>query len=218
MEEYHRLLTDQVDLVNPEGYRLVPDVSKSLPLGGPLGQKKMLRENEVHKFSDGTLTRVLHKLDHMIKDFRLYRYNPGMENRIWSEDDKRSEEFMESGQFRNQRTVNVAAARENVGSKVVQQSWIQCFNCREFRHFAKECTKPKRVKDFMYHKEKMLLCKQAEQDTDEEVDKQELEAHYNYMAKIQEVPTTDSGIDSELVEQNEQNDVESNDERVALAN
>nr|GEW19201.1 hypothetical protein [Tanacetum cinerariifolium] len=38
-------------------------------------QKKMLRENEVHKFSDGTLTRVLHKLDHMVKDFRLYQYN-----------------------------------------------------------------------------------------------------------------------------------------------
>nr|GEZ73311.1 hypothetical protein [Tanacetum cinerariifolium] len=87
------------------------------------------------------------------------------------------------------------------------------------------------VKDSAYHKEKMLLCKQAEQgvplqaeqydwlaDTDEEVDEQELEAHYSYMAKIQEVPTADSGTDSEPVEQNEQNDVESDDERVALAN
>nr|GEY94840.1 hypothetical protein [Tanacetum cinerariifolium] len=106
----------------------------------------------------------------------------------------------QSGQFKNQRTVNVAAARENVGrSKVVHQSGIQCFNCREFRHFAKECRKLKRVKDSAYHKEKMLLCKQAEQgvplqaeqydwlvDTDEEVDEQELEAHYSYMAKIQE--------------------------------
>nr|GEY56251.1 hypothetical protein [Tanacetum cinerariifolium] len=59
-------------------------------------QKKMMRENEVHKFSDGTLTRVLYKLDHMVKDFRLFKYNPGIENRIWPEDDKRrSEEFME---------------------------------------------------------------------------------------------------------------------------
>nr|GFD51126.1 hypothetical protein [Tanacetum cinerariifolium] len=32
----------------------------------------------------------------------------------------------QSGQFENQRTVNVAAAGENVGSKVVQQSGIQC--------------------------------------------------------------------------------------------
>ncbi|GJY68462.1 hypothetical protein Tco_0471444, partial [Tanacetum coccineum] len=51
--------------------------------------------------------------------------------------------------------------------------------------------KPKRVKDYTYHKEKMLLCKQAEQgvplqaeqanllaDTDEEIDEQEFEAHY----------------------------------------
>nr|GFA80100.1 hypothetical protein [Tanacetum cinerariifolium] len=120
----------------------------------------------------------------------------------------------QSGQFGNQRTVNVAGARKNVGSPVVQQSGIQCFNCMEFRHFAKECRKPKRVKDFVYYKEKMLLCKQAEQgvplqaeqydwlaDTDEEVDEQELEAHYNYMAKIQEVPTADLGTDSEPAKQ-----------------
>ncbi|GKA89247.1 hypothetical protein Tco_0811059 [Tanacetum coccineum] len=60
--------------------------------------------------------------------------------------------------------------------------------------------KPKRVKDYSYHKEKMMMCKQAEQgvplqaeqadwlaDTDEEIDEQELEAHYSFMAKIQEV-------------------------------
>ncbi|GJR04994.1 hypothetical protein Tco_0527978 [Tanacetum coccineum] len=45
---------------------------------------------------------------------------------------------------------------------------------------------------------------QAEQsdwlaDTDEEIDEQELEAHYSYMAKIQEVPNADSGTDSELL-------------------
>nr|GEY34127.1 hypothetical protein [Tanacetum cinerariifolium] len=124
-----------------------------------------------------------------------------------------------------QRTVNVTGTREKVGSPVVQKSGIQCFNCKEYGHFAKEHRKPKRVKDSAYHKEKMLLCVllQAEQcdllvDTDEEVNEQELEAHYSYMAKIQEVPTADSGTDSEPVEQNEQNDVESDDEHVALAN
>nr|GEZ45945.1 hypothetical protein [Tanacetum cinerariifolium] len=120
----------------------------------------------------------------------------------------------QSRQLGNQRTVNVARAREKVGSPVVQQSRIQRFNCKEFGHFAKGCRKPKRVKDSAYHKGKMLLCKQAEQGvplqaeqydwlvgTDEEVDEQELEAHYSYMAKIQEVPTADSGIDSEPAEQ-----------------
>ncbi|GJW33251.1 retrovirus-related pol polyprotein from transposon TNT 1-94 [Tanacetum coccineum] len=126
---------------------------------------------------------------------------------------------------------SVAGARETVGGQVVQQSGIQCFNCKEFGNFAKECRKPKRVKDSTYHKEKMLLCKQAEKgvpllakqfdwlaDTDEEIDEQELEAHYSYMAKIQEVPTADSGTDSEPLEQNDQNVVECDDECVALAN
>nr|GEY10129.1 hypothetical protein [Tanacetum cinerariifolium] len=91
-----------------------------------------------------------------------------------------------SGQFGTQRMVNVAAARKNVGSKVVQQSGIQCFNYKEYGHFAKECRKPKRVKDSAYHKEKILLCKQAKQ----------------------EVPTADSGTDSKPVEQTKQTEFE----------
>ncbi|GJZ46342.1 hypothetical protein Tco_0593938 [Tanacetum coccineum] len=59
-------------------------------------QKKMMRENEVHKFCDGTLTRILEKLDHMVKDYVLFKFNLGMENKIWYEDDKRrSKEFIE---------------------------------------------------------------------------------------------------------------------------
>ncbi|GKF91575.1 hypothetical protein Tco_0275276 [Tanacetum coccineum] len=47
---------------------------------------------------------------------------------------------------------------------------------------------------------------QAEQsdwlaDTDEEIDEQELEAHYSYMVKIQEVPNADSGTDAKPLEQ-----------------
>ncbi|GKB59070.1 retrovirus-related pol polyprotein from transposon TNT 1-94 [Tanacetum coccineum] len=81
--------------------------------------------------------------------------------------------------YDNQRIVNVAGARENV---------------------ARECQKPKRAKDAAYHKEKMLLCKQEEvgiqlsveladwrDDTDDEPEDQKLEAHYLYMAQIQEV-------------------------------
>ncbi|GKC17336.1 retrovirus-related pol polyprotein from transposon TNT 1-94 [Tanacetum coccineum] len=98
----------------------------------------------------------------------------------------------------NSKNKNVdTTPRETVGSQVVHQTGIQCFNCKEFSHFAKECRKPKRVKDSTYHKEKMLLCKQVEkgvplqaeqaewlEDTDEEIDEQELEARYSYMAKI----------------------------------
>nr|GEY47311.1 hypothetical protein [Tanacetum cinerariifolium] len=44
---------------------------------------------------DYTIVSKPRALDHMVKDFKLYQYNPGMEYRIWSKDDKRrSEEFM----------------------------------------------------------------------------------------------------------------------------
>ncbi|GJT62167.1 retrovirus-related pol polyprotein from transposon TNT 1-94 [Tanacetum coccineum] len=58
----------------------------------------------------------------------------------------------QTGQFGNQRTMTIARARETVAN------------------------------------------------TNEEIDEQELEAHYSYMAKIQEVPTADSGTDSEPLE------------------
>nr|GFB31630.1 hypothetical protein [Tanacetum cinerariifolium] len=93
---------------------------------------------------------------------------------------------------------------------------------RNAGHVARECQKPKMVKDAAYHKEKMLLCKQEEagiqlnaeqadwkDDTDDESDDQELEAHYMYMAKIQEVSpdTVDTGpIFDKEPEQKVQND------------
>ncbi|GJS81965.1 hypothetical protein Tco_0748506 [Tanacetum coccineum] len=157
MEEYHLLLTDQINLMNLEGNQVVHDISKPLPLRGPPGDKersnalsmsklkvayypdsgleelvlslciknerdydisaaydytivhkpsaiiyrdsnnqnKMIRETKMHKFSDGTLTRIIEKLDFMVKDFELFKFNPGMEHRIWFEDDKqRSQEFI----------------------------------------------------------------------------------------------------------------------------
>ncbi|GJR71418.1 hypothetical protein Tco_0083783 [Tanacetum coccineum] len=38
MEECHLLLTYQIDLMNPEGNRVVHDINKPLPLGGPVVQ------------------------------------------------------------------------------------------------------------------------------------------------------------------------------------
>nr|GEX67932.1 hypothetical protein [Tanacetum cinerariifolium] len=88
-------------------------------------------------------------------------------------------------------------------------------NMQGFGHLAKECQKPKWVKDYEYHKEKMMLCKQEGkgvplsakqnewlQDTDEEPHEQELETHYMYMVKIQEVlhATNDNSLPTYYVE------------------
>ncbi|GJV98621.1 hypothetical protein Tco_1553873 [Tanacetum coccineum] len=69
-------------------------------------------------------------------------------------------------------------------------------NCKGFGHLQGNGGSQRELK-IQYHKEKMMMCKQAEQgvplqaeqvdwleDTDEEIDEQELEAHYSYMAKI----------------------------------
>nr|GEV20330.1 hypothetical protein [Tanacetum cinerariifolium] len=91
--------------------------------------------------------------------------------------------------------------------KTAHEMWIAIERLQQGESLNKqdECMKPKRGKDYTYHKENMLLCKQAEkgvslqadqvewlEDTDEEVDEQEFEAYYMYMEKIQKVHTSDS--------------------------
>nr|GEU99706.1 retrovirus-related Pol polyprotein from transposon TNT 1-94 [Tanacetum cinerariifolium] len=147
--------------------------------------------------------------------------NKNVDTTLWYKND------IQSGQFGNQRTMNVTGAGENVAVR-----------------------KLKRVKDSAYHKEKMLLCKQAEKgvplqaeqydwlaDTDEEIDEVQNDTGYNVFANDLQhskqsesisntciletngrnvIPDSPDMCDDEI--QNDQNDVESDDERVALAN
>nr|GFC20308.1 hypothetical protein [Tanacetum cinerariifolium] len=102
--------------------------------------------------------------------------------------------------YENQRIGNVDGARETVGSSVVQKSGhVGSSVVQKSGHVARKYQKPKRAKDAAYHREKMLLCNQeeagiqlnAEQtdwrddtDDDDELEDQELEAHYMYMAQL----------------------------------
>nr|GEW42543.1 copia protein [Tanacetum cinerariifolium] len=58
-------------------------------------ERKITRFNEMYKFSDGTLTRILEALNYRVKDYRVNRLNPGMNTRFRMDKDvTRSKEFI----------------------------------------------------------------------------------------------------------------------------
>nr|GFC67529.1 hypothetical protein [Tanacetum cinerariifolium] len=94
----------------------------------------------------------------------IYDQEPSM---VVDDDDETSKEkeidklmaliSLSNAGYKGQRSGTIAGARENVGSSMVQKYGIQCYNCKEYRHVARECQKLKRAKDAAYHREKMLL-------------------------------------------------------------
>nr|GEW89701.1 hypothetical protein [Tanacetum cinerariifolium] len=67
----------------------------------PLKDKKilttamMMRFNEIHKFSDGTLQQIDEALDYKVKEFMINKINPGLNTRFWTRNDvDRSKAFM----------------------------------------------------------------------------------------------------------------------------
>nr|GEX83637.1 hypothetical protein [Tanacetum cinerariifolium] len=172
-------------------------------------------QNEVNEIRAERLARTANPLA-LVAQQQPKIYKPTNNNLRTSSNTSRANQdnsprISKSTGYDNQRIGNVAGARETVGTMVVQKSRIQCYNCKEFRHVARECHKPKRAKDAAYHKEKMLLCKQEEygfqlnaeqadwkDDTNDESEDQELEAHYMYMAQIQEIKFHKTREDKEL--------------------
>nr|GFC41752.1 hypothetical protein [Tanacetum cinerariifolium] len=112
--------------------------------------------------------------------------------------------------YENQRIGNVAEARETV---------------------ARECQKPKKAKDAAYHREKMLLYKQEEagiqlnaeqadwkDDTDDdELEDQELEAHYIEEIDQNDDDNDDNDLAKELDMNYDSEQIDRNDEDVDLA-
>ncbi|GJY47995.1 hypothetical protein Tco_0437951 [Tanacetum coccineum] len=47
----------------------------------------IMRFNEIHKFSDGTLHQTDEVLDYRVKEFRVNRRNPGLDTRFWTKKD-----------------------------------------------------------------------------------------------------------------------------------
>nr|GEZ52877.1 hypothetical protein [Tanacetum cinerariifolium] len=51
------------------------------------GVQMMMRFNEIHKFSDGTLQQIVKALDYQVKQFRINRMNLGLNTRYWTRND-----------------------------------------------------------------------------------------------------------------------------------
>nr|GEW67861.1 copia protein [Tanacetum cinerariifolium] len=57
-------------------------------------EQKIMRFNEMYKFSDGTLTHILEALDYRVKEYGVNRLNSGMNTQFWTDKDvTRSKEF-----------------------------------------------------------------------------------------------------------------------------
>nr|GEW18386.1 hypothetical protein [Tanacetum cinerariifolium] len=103
---------------------------------------------------------------------------------------------------------NVAGAKDTVGSSVVQKYGIQCYNCKEFGHVARDCQKPKRAKDATYHREKMLLYVVDSRPIfdDEPLQKVSNDDHYNVFAIKSIHPEQSKSVhDTYPIEQDAQN-------------
>ncbi|GJU38986.1 hypothetical protein Tco_1191943 [Tanacetum coccineum] len=73
----------------------VIDSPRAVTFRDRYGVQMIMRFNEVHKFSDGTLQQIDEALDYRVKEFQINRTNPGMNTRFWTKKDvDRSKDFM----------------------------------------------------------------------------------------------------------------------------
>ncbi|GJW41381.1 hypothetical protein Tco_0067226 [Tanacetum coccineum] len=69
--------------------------SRAVTFRDKYGVQMIMRFNEIHKFSDGTLQQIDEALDYRVKEFKVNRMNPGLNTRFWIRKDvERSKEFM----------------------------------------------------------------------------------------------------------------------------
>ncbi|GJU32487.1 hypothetical protein Tco_1176076 [Tanacetum coccineum] len=73
----------------------VIDSPRAVTFRDRYGVQMIMRFNEIHKFSDGTLQQIDEALDYRVKEFQINRTNPGMHTRFWTKKDvDRSKDFM----------------------------------------------------------------------------------------------------------------------------
>ncbi|GKF05640.1 hypothetical protein Tco_0036308, partial [Tanacetum coccineum] len=106
----------------------------------------------------------------------------------------------QSWQFGNQRIIIVAGTRETVGSPVVQQMGYSALTARDLATMQRNAGSQSVLK--------------TTPDTDEEIDEQELEAHYSFMVQNND----ENSVFANERQHSENKIAECADERAALAN
>ncbi|GJU31134.1 retrovirus-related pol polyprotein from transposon TNT 1-94 [Tanacetum coccineum] len=73
----------------------VIDSPRAVTFRDKYGVQMIMRFNEIHKFSDGTLHQIDEVLDYRVKEFKVNKRNPGLDTRFRTKKDvNRSKEFM----------------------------------------------------------------------------------------------------------------------------
>nr|GEV05622.1 hypothetical protein [Tanacetum cinerariifolium] len=95
------------------------------------GVQMMMRFNEIHKFSDGTLQQIEETLDYRVKEFKINRMNPGLNTRFWTRKDvDRSKAFMFAIQKRL-KTKRIFCNRESFVGGHVRDGDYRLLKCTE---------------------------------------------------------------------------------------
>ncbi|GJY11411.1 hypothetical protein Tco_0379596 [Tanacetum coccineum] len=92
IESYHK----QLNLTKPgwdaKGYEYKHDYTiielpRTVVFPFSNNERKIMRFNEIYKFSDGTLINILEALDYRVKEYKVNRLNPSMNTWFWTDKD-----------------------------------------------------------------------------------------------------------------------------------
>nr|GEZ36017.1 hypothetical protein [Tanacetum cinerariifolium] len=92
----YQYLSDFKDLylLNLQDYTVI-DSPRAVTFRDRYGVQMMMRFNEIHKFSDGTLQQIDEALYYRVKEFKINKMNPCLNMRFWTKKDvDRSKAFM----------------------------------------------------------------------------------------------------------------------------
>nr|GEX81589.1 DNA-directed DNA polymerase [Tanacetum cinerariifolium] len=96
----------------------VIDSPRAVTFRDKYGVQMIMRFNEIHKFSDGTLHQIDEALDYRVKEFKVNRMNSGLNIRFWIRKDvDRSNEFM----FAIQKRLKTRRIFRNLESLLVKE-------------------------------------------------------------------------------------------------